>query len=105
MHDITNLPQKRNELPHLRRHAKKRGFRILRDWAGNYSLVDTRVNPQRSLTGLSHVPLGTIGDALVTPLPPPKIRVARTAVKPRPGLAPITIVELTASPSSNGGAA
>jgi hypothetical protein len=82
MLDITTHPEKsQSYLNRLRRYARARGFRILKDWTGTYSLVDTRVEPQRALDGLVHVPLAVIGVALTTPLPVPKPkRVRRAAV-------------------------
>jgi hypothetical protein len=82
MLDITTLPEKdQTYLNRLRRYARARGFRILRDWTGTYSLVDARIAPQRALDGLVHVPLATIGIALSTPLPGPKPkRVRRTTI-------------------------
>jgi hypothetical protein len=73
MDHITTLPEKdQTYLNRLRRYARARGFRILKDWTGIYSLVDARIAPQRALDGLTHVPLATIGVALTTPLPAPK---------------------------------
>jgi crossover junction endodeoxyribonuclease RuvC len=41
MLDITTIQEKNhNYLARLRRYARVRGFRILRDWTGSYSLVD-----------------------------------------------------------------
>jgi hypothetical protein len=80
--DNQNL--ERNRLARIRRQAKKRGFRVLKDWSGTYSLVDIKVWPPLSLVGATHVPLAVI-DMVVgvpLPLPPPrppprKKRVAR----------------------------
>jgi hypothetical protein len=85
MLDITTLPEKdQTYLNRLRRYARARGFRILRDWTGTYSLVDARIAPQRALDGLVHVPLAAIGVALTTPLPPlkPKRVKRATVVEP-----------------------
>jgi hypothetical protein len=86
MHDIANHPPNRNIRPSLariRRQAKRRGFRVLRDWAGGYSLVDAKIEPQRALLGLDHAPLWTIEQTLFTPLPEPPPRRKRAA---RPGV-------------------
>jgi hypothetical protein len=65
-------------LARLRRMAKARGFRIRKDWSGVWSLVDARIEPPRALVGLFHVSLPKIEAALLTPLPPPRVR------KPKP---------------------
>jgi hypothetical protein len=64
----------------LRRVARRRGFRILKDWTSTWSLVDTRVEPPRALIGLWQVDLVEIDAALSTPPPPPKLR--RCKAKP-----------------------
>jgi hypothetical protein len=46
----------RTRLARIRRLARGRGFRILRDWQGTFSLVDTKIEPPRALTELFHVP-------------------------------------------------
>jgi hypothetical protein len=80
MLDITTIPEKNhNYLARLRRLARARGFRILKDWTGAFSLVDARIAPQRALDGLVHVPLAVIGVALITPLPTPKPKRAKPA--------------------------
>ena len=53
----------------LRRIAKIRGFRVLKDWTSTWSLVDTRVEPPRALIGLWQVDIVDIDLALSTPLP------------------------------------
>src|SRR5215472_417618 len=79
MHDIATPPyyrklEERNHLAHLRYLARLRGFRILRDWSGTWSLVDARIEPQRALVGLLHVSLTKIEAALLSPLPGPRPR-------------------------------
>lgn|SRR5262249_4353355 len=73
-----------NHLARIRRQARKRGFRILRDWQGTFSLVDTKIEPPRALAELTHVPLPTIETAISTPLPPPRLP------RKRPGMARLT---------------
>jgi hypothetical protein len=86
MDHISPLPEKtKTYLNRLRRYARVRGFRILVDWQGTYSLVDTRIAPPRALDGLTHVPLVTIGIALTTPLPPPRPKRTRSAGAPVAG--------------------
>jgi hypothetical protein len=63
----------RNYLARLRRLAR-RGFRVLKDWSGAWSLVDTRIAPQRALVGLVQVSLATIEVELNHPLPAPRQR-------------------------------
>ena len=58
-------------LRQLRRIAKRRGFRVLKDWTNSWSLVDTRIAPPRALVSLWQVDLDEIDLALTTPLPPP----------------------------------
>jgi hypothetical protein len=99
MHDINFSSNNHNLLMRLRRLARKRGFRILRDWQGTFSLVDTRIEPPRALSGLTHVPLAVIGEAVLAPLPPPKLR---RAIKPAPK--PMTVSELMATFGANGNA-
>jgi hypothetical protein len=104
---ITSSSNNHNLLMRLRRLARQRGFRILRDWQGTFSLVDTRIEPPRALGGLTHVPLAMIGEAVLTPLPPPKLRRAIKSV-PKPGLKPgpkpMTVGELMATFGANGNA-
>jgi hypothetical protein len=68
----------RNHLARVRRQARKRGFRVLKDWSGSWSLVDARIQPPRALVGLVHVTLAKIETAVLTPLPevPPRRRKA-----------------------------
>jgi hypothetical protein len=73
---------KSTHLARLRREARERGFRILKDWSGRWSLVDARIEPQRALFGLLHVPLHRIEAALAAPLPAPKPRRRRTITVP-----------------------
>jgi hypothetical protein len=69
--DNPNL--ERNRLARVRRRAKKRGFRVLKDWTGcRFHLIDTYVFPPRALVELNHVSLDIIEAALAVPLPPPR---------------------------------
>jgi hypothetical protein len=82
---LATQPEKfQTYLNRLRRQARARGFRILKDWTGIYSLVDARIEPQRALDGLVHVPLAAIGVALMTPLPAPKPKRVRRATVVEP---------------------
>jgi hypothetical protein len=63
----------------IRYQAKKRGFRVLRDGCGCFSVIDTRIEPPRPLVGLDHVPLWVIEQVITTPLPEPPPRRKRTA--------------------------
>ena len=76
----------RNSLAKTRRRAKARGFRVLRDGCGCYSVIDTKIEPPRPLVGLDHVPLWVIEQIISTPLPEPPPRRQRTArpVEPTP---------------------
>ena len=69
MHDIVDptekIKQQRRQLARIRRCARKSGFRVLRDWAGNYSLINTKITPPRALVGLVHVPLLELEGALL----------------------------------------
>jgi hypothetical protein len=62
----------RNRLARIRRWAKRRGHRVLKDWTKQYSLVDANVEPPRALAGLEHASLEDIEVAVTTPLPPPR---------------------------------
>jgi hypothetical protein len=70
-----------NRLAKLRRQAKKRGLRVLRDRCGGFTVVSACTEPQRPLLGLDHVPLWTVEQALAAPLPEPPPRRKRM---PRP---------------------
>jgi hypothetical protein len=101
MDHISTQPEKiQTYLNRLRRHARARGFRILKDWTGIYSLVDARIAPQRALDGLTHVSLAAIGTALATPLPPPKPKPARRATP----VEPMARLVETLTARTNGGA-
>ena len=70
----------RNHLARLRRAAKARGFRILRDGCGGFSLIDVKVEPPRPLLGCDHQQLWVIEQVILTPLPelpPRRKRMAR----------------------------
>jgi len=71
-----------NHLARIRKQAKRRGLRVLKDFTGNYNLVSTHTEPPRALAGLEHASLSDIEVAVFTPLPPPRPprqRVARLA--------------------------
>jgi hypothetical protein len=53
----------------LRRIAKRRGLRILKDWSGYYSVIETKVQPPSALMGLWQVSLNEIDTALSAPAP------------------------------------
>jgi hypothetical protein len=69
-------PYKANQrrLARLRHKARQRGFRILRDGTGNFSVIDIRIEPPRALLGLDHAPLWVIEQAIFAPLPEPPPR-------------------------------
>ena len=69
----------RKTLAHIRYRAKKRGFRVLRDGCGCFSLINIKVEPPRPLIGVDHVPLWVIEQVISTPLPEPKPRRKRMA--------------------------
>ena len=90
-----NQNVERNHLARIRRQAKKRGHRVLKDWTGEYSLVDANVEPPRALAGLEHASLEAIEVAVTTPLPPPRPPRKRPAMarledngSPQPSQAP-----------------
>jgi len=66
-------------LSKIRYQAKKRGFRVLRDGCGCFSLINIKVEPPRPLIGVDHVPLWVIEQVISTPLPEPKPRRKRMA--------------------------
>jgi hypothetical protein len=72
----------KNRLAKLRRQAKRRGFRVVRDGCGNFAVISTKIEPPRPLLGLDHVPLWAVEQAIATPLPeppPPRKRMASPA--------------------------
>jgi hypothetical protein len=76
----------RNSLAKTRRRAKARGFRVLKDGCGCYSVIDTKIEPPRPRVGLDHVPLWVIEQVIATPRPEPppwRKRMARP-VEPTP---------------------
>ena len=83
---IAAKTENRNHLAKLRRQARKRGFRVLKDWQGTFSLVDTKIEPQRALLGLAHVPLEEIATAVLAPLPERSPR--RRRIVPNPVVQP-----------------
>jgi hypothetical protein len=67
-----------NSLSKLRYQARKRGFRVLRDGCGCFSVISTQIEPPRPLVGLDHVPLWVVEQVIATPLPEPPPRRQRT---------------------------
>jgi hypothetical protein len=67
----------RSSLSKIRYQAKKRGFRVLRDGCGCFSVIATRIEPPRPLVGLDHVSLWVIEQVIATPLPEPRPRRSR----------------------------
>jgi hypothetical protein len=78
----------RTQLSKIRRHAKKRGYRVLRDGCGNFTVITTQIEPPRPLLGLDHVPLWAIEQVIFTPLPD-------LSPRPKPQPRPIGFVRLT----------
>ena len=76
----------RSSLAKTRRRAKARGFRVLNDGCGCYSVIDTKIEPPRPLVGLDHVPLWVVEQVILAPLPEPPPRRKRMArpVEPAP---------------------
>ena len=66
----------------IRYRARKRGFRVLQDGCGCFSVIDTKIEPPRPLLGLDHVPLWVIEQVITTPLPEPKPRRRRNGGTP-----------------------
>jgi hypothetical protein len=64
----------KNRLAKLRRQAKRRGFRVLRDGTGAFSVIATKIEPPRALVGLEHAPLWAVEQAMFAPLPEPPPR-------------------------------
>jgi hypothetical protein len=67
------------QLSKIRRQAKKRGLRVVRDHCGNFTVIATQIEPPRPLLGLDHVPLWSVEQAIFTPLPEPPPRKKRVA--------------------------
>src|SRR5215471_10781375 len=85
----------RSSLAKTRRRAKARGFRVLNDGCGCYSVIDTKIEPPRPLVGLDHVPLWVIEQVITTPLPEPPPRRQRMAprpVEPTPTVDAVTLL-------------
>jgi hypothetical protein len=77
MQKIPTPNGERNHLARVRRAAKKRGFKVRKDWSGAFNLITESTVPPRALAGLEHVGLTEIEAAVSTPLPPPKpVRIA-----------------------------
>ena len=93
----------KRHLARLRRIAKRRGFKVLGDWSGFWSLVDTRIEPPQALLGLFQVSLNEIGVVLSTPLPPPKTRKpkvkAETAQPPSPQIVDVESAPVKSEPA------
>src|SRR5215472_10105371 len=97
----------RSSLAKTRRRAKARGFRVLNDGCGCYSVIDTKIEPPRPLVGLDHVPLWVIEQVITTPLPEPPPRRQRMAprpVEPTPTVEAVAPVAAEASVRTRGGA-
>ena len=88
-------------LSKIRYRAKRRGFRVLRDGCGCFTLIDTKVEPPRPLVGLDHVPLWTIEQIILTPLPEPPPRRKRMArlAEPAPTVQAVASIEATPAPA------
>ncbi|HKA54767.1 MAG TPA: hypothetical protein VKJ47_13995 [Candidatus Binatia bacterium] len=89
----------RKQLAKIRREAKKRGFRVLRDGTGNFSLINLKVEPPRPLLGVDHVPLWVIEQVIFAPLPEPpprRRRMARLSGEAVPTVQATTPVEMGA---------
>jgi hypothetical protein len=71
-----------NSLSKLRYQARKRGFRVLRDGCGCFSVISTQIEPPRPLVGLDHVPLWVVEQVILTPPPEPPPRRKRRARTP-----------------------
>jgi hypothetical protein len=85
----------RNQLAKIRRAAKRRGFRILRDGCGGFALIDVKVEPPRPLLGCDHQQLWVIEQLILTPLPEPPPRRKRMA-RPAPTIATADPIQATA---------
>lgn|SRR5262245_36874141 len=87
------------QLAKIRRHAKKRGFRVVRDNCGNFSVIDTRIEPPRPLLGLDHAPLWAVEQAVLTPLPepPPRRKPVARLTEPAPVVQTVAPAETGAS--------
>jgi len=95
----------RSSLSKIRYQAKKRGFRVLRDGCGCFSVIATRIEPPRPLVGLDHVSLWVIEQVIATPLPerpPRRKRMARLA-EPTPIVEELAPVEASASAQAGHG--
>jgi len=95
------------QLAKIRRQARKRGFRVLRDGCGCFSLIDIKVEPPRPLLGCDHQQLWTIEQVLYTPLPEPRPRcqcMARLS-DPAPAVEEVAPVEAPAPAQAGRGQA
>ena len=103
---ITPLPPPDNgerlALAKIRYRAKKRGFRILRDGTGNFTVVAVLVEPARPLLGLDHVPLWVIEQVILTPLPEPRPRRKRMANPAAPRTTADHFLTLVNAPKTQG---
>ena len=87
-----------NSLSKLRYQARKRGFRVLRDGCGCFSVISTQIEPPRPLVGLDHVPLWVVEQVIATPLPEPPPRRKRVArpLEPTPSIERPVVAEAPA---------
>jgi hypothetical protein len=95
----------KSRLAKLRRQAKKRGLRVLRDGCGNFTVISTQIEPPRPLRGLDHVPLWAVEQAISVPLPePPPKRMARPAAAAPTAPAHHSFLTLVETLKTQGGA-
>jgi len=82
----------RKQLAKVRRQAKKRGRRVVRDHCGNFTVVSTHTEPPRPLLGLDHAPLWAIEQAILAPLPepPPRRKPMARLSEPTPTVQAVT---------------
>jgi hypothetical protein len=102
----TSQDPDKNYLARLRRDAKKRGFRVLRDGCGNFTVISTKIEPPRPLLGLDLAPLWAVEQAIATPLPEPQPRRKRMAcpAPPAPAQAHHSFLTLVEALKTQGGA-
>jgi hypothetical protein len=92
----------RKTLAHIRYRAKKRGFRVLRDGTGNFSVISTQTEPPRPLLGIDHVPLWVIEQVILTPLPESAPRRKRMANPAAPRTTADHFLTLVNAPKTQG---
>ena len=95
------------QLAKIRRQARKRAFRVLRDGCGCFSLIDIKVEPPRPLLGCDHQQLWTIEQVILTPLsePPPRRRQMARPAEPAPAVEEVAPVEAPAPAQAGRGQA